>query len=190
MNRLARVIILALVVGAVPSTSAAQAKAGDKEILVSGFVGTFFTSFENPFTGDDDSLTVTSGNVIFGFGYFATDRLQIGVAPTLTISSSPDLLGGTNIDTDLGASGRLQYYFGAGDATVKPYIGYELLIRSFDAPEGASVADNLFNSALFGVKNYLSERTALDFSGSYGFGMKDPGSLQQLTFRVGITYLF
>ncbi len=184
MHRLLGTVVAAAVLLAMPSASFAQAKKGDKEVSVSGNVSTVFTP-KTEFAGfGAGGGTSTSGTAFLGFGVFVTDRTQIGFAPFLSISQGED-----GIDASMGGSFDWQYYLGGQSSRVKPYVGYSVLISSFTVQEGGSLADNMYNAGLFGVKNYFSERAALDFQGSYGFGMRTSDT-QRLNFRIGLSYLF
>ena len=187
MYRVFSYAVVAIALLALPASALAQPKKGDKEISISGNVSTSLTpEVQLPFGGGVTGGTSSNGNAFLGFGVFLTDRLQFGVSPFVSIMPGQD--GG--VDGDVGAGTNLQFYFGSQDSRVKPYLGYSLLISSFKTAEGGSVADNMFNTGVFGVKNYFTERAALDFNMSYGFAVKNPADSQQLDFRIGLTYLF
>jgi outer membrane protein W len=181
---------------AVPALASAQARKGDAEVAVGGSLFSILS----------DGYNSSSGQFNFGVGRFLTDRFEVAVAPTIRISAStrqgqpefrigntiisPAVPGGTSWDVDAGMSTRAQYFFGAQASKVKPYLGGALTVQSFKTPEGGSAADNLYTGALFGVRSYLSEKTAVDFNGQMGFQASDPSAFQLLTMNVGFTYLF
>jgi hypothetical protein len=197
MRRLQVSVFLAMLFLMAPALVHAQAKAGDKEVLVAG----------NMFSIISPDFTSTSGNLIFGLGYFVTDRTQLLVQPIFTISSQntpsqpevrdpftgrvliPAQGGGTSVDVDAGVGVGYSFFFGASSSKVKPYLGANLDIQSFKTQNGGSVADNMYLQGRGGVKNYFSERAALDMSASYGTQLKN-SDFGLFRFTVGITYLF
>jgi hypothetical protein len=197
MRRLQVSVLLAALFLMAPSLAHAQAKAGDKEVLVSGNVFSFLTP---------DS-TSTSGSLIFGLGYFVTDRTQLLVQPIFTISSQntppspevrdpftgriliPGQAGSSGVDVDAGLGIGYQFFFGAQSSKVKPYLGADLDIQSFKTQNGGAIADNMYFQGRGGVKNYFSERAALDMAASFGTQLKN-SDLGLFRFTIGITYLF
>jgi hypothetical protein len=189
IRSLLRVSLLCAVL-VVPSTAFAQAQAGDKEVLFFGLV--------NQDLGGE--MKSTFGNVNLGLGFFVTDRFQIAFGPSLSIMSmgggqqltgfdrfgNPVFSEGERtITATFGMSTKAIQFFGAADSKVKPYVGGELYINDFE-----SAADTMFAGANFGVKNYLNEKAAIDFSGTYGFNLKSPGETSQLRVLIGLTYIF
>ena len=197
MRRLQVSVLLAALFLMAPSLAHAQAKGGDKEVLIAGNV---FSTF-NP------GSTTTSGNIIFGLGYFVTDRTQLLVQPIFTISGRgtdptpevrdpfsgrvliPGTPGSSTVDVDAGVGVGYSFFFGAQSSKVKPYLGANLDIQSFKTQNGGSVADNMFFQGRGGIKNYFSERAALDMAASFGTNIKN-SDLGLFRFTVGITYLF
>jgi hypothetical protein len=180
-----------------PSLAHAQAKAGDKEVLVSG----------NVFSNVNPDSTSTSGSLLFGLGFFVSDRTQLVVQPMFTISSSntpaiaefrdpftgrvliPGQAGSTGVDVDAGVGIGYQFFLGAQESKVKPYIGANLDIQSFKTKNNGTLADNMYFQGRAGLKNYFSERAALDFAAAFGRQVKN-SDLGLFRFTVGITYLF
>jgi hypothetical protein len=194
--RLFKISVIVCTLLVLPALASAQAKRGDAEVAVGGSL------FSVVSTGSSTS----SGQFNFGVGYFVTDRFEVGIAPTLRVSADtqkatpevrsgnivilPGSPGGTTWDVDAGLTTKGQFFFGAQGARVKPYAGGTLTIQSFKTPEGGKMSDNLYSGALFGVKSYLNEKTAIDFSGEYGFRTSAPGEFQLLQMNIGFTYLF
>jgi hypothetical protein len=180
-----------------PRAASAQARSGDKEVLIAGN----FFSLSSP-----GGNSFSNGQFLFGVGYFATDRVEIGVRPTFNVRTTstparpavrignividPGAPASTDVDVDGGVSTSVQYFFGESSAKTKPYVGGQLNVNSFKTQNGGSFGDNLFTQALFGVKNYISERAALDFSGAYGFRPNAASDFQLFSVQVGITVLF
>ncbi len=62
-------------------------------------------------------------------------------------------------------------------------------IQSFKSKDNGSMADNMSFQGRAGLKNYFSERAALDFAAAFGQQLKS-SDLGLFRFTVGITYLF
>ena len=179
-----------------PTLAAAQAEKGDSEIAVGGSLYSIVST----------SAQQSSGQFTFGIGRFLTNRFEVGFSPIIRISAQttpaqPTVRvgntvlfqgtpGGTSWDVDAGMTTRAQYFFGAQGSRVKPYVGAAMTVQSFKTPPSGNAADNLYTGALFGVRSYLSEKTAVDFNGEFGFRASAPGDYQLLQMNVGITYLF
>ena len=170
MKRVVIAVACAVALLAGQGVAQAQQKKGDKEITMNALVMTFFGG----------GSTSTVGTVFFNVGVFTSDRLEVGGGPTISFFSS-----GGDTDTSGGANFFTRYFLGAQAAKVKPFVGGDYNIFDFEA-----AGDSQFASGLFGVRNYISERAALDFTGQYGVNVKHAGDQQNLTFRVGITVLF
>jgi hypothetical protein len=171
----------------------AQAEKGDAEVLVSGFLFSTLAS---------SGPTLTSGSMNFAIGKFVTDTFEVGVGPSVSITSTsvPESRELTGFDsrlnpifTTIPASTTISTTFGSnffarklfGTAKVQPYVGGNFNVQDF-----AAAADTSFYGGEAGVKNYFSPKTALDLKGGLGFNAKDPANSGLFTFSVGITYLF
>ncbi len=191
MRRFQIPVLLTALLLVAPSLARAQAKGGDKEVQVQGNV----ISLMQP------GSTNTSGSIIFGFGYFMSDRSQFLVSPTITISQDKGSVeidpftgrvltgAGSGVTADLGLGAGYRLFFGAQSSKVKPYVGGDINIQSFKTDSGGSIADKTFLQAIGGVKNYLTERAALDFNARFGSSLKN-SDFGLFMFTVGITYLF
>jgi outer membrane protein W len=180
MKNVVTIAFAAALACALPSNAHAQAQQGDREVQVSG-------NMTSLLRGGGQN---TTGQITFGVGYYVTDRLEVGVAPLITVSSSSLAGGGgTSVTADAGVSTSLQYALGAKSSRVKPYLGASYVINSFKT-DGGSLADNTFAAAIAGVKSYMTPKAALDFQSSFGFRPNAPSAEQRFGFNVGITYLF
>lgn len=195
MRRVAIVLGASILVWLAPRPAHAQAKQGDSEVLIGG----------NLFALMGSGSANTTGQFQFGYGYFFTDRLQINVSPVVSVSSSQtvSVVNGsttTNVTGDLGLGAGVQYFFGAKASKVKPYVGGSLVVQSFKTHDqinpvtfvttSGSISDNLYVGGSAGLKNYFTDRAALDIKASYGVNPKHAGDFQLLQVIVGITYLF
>ncbi len=175
----------------------AQAQKGDREIRVGGSVTSQSTG---------ESMNVT-GNLQFGVGLFVTDGLELGTTPSFSISTT----GGsvqqafdprtgrvvtnttprvTNTTPTVGFFTRQHF----GRARVTPYLGGNMNLVS--ASGGGQSTTLAFVGGEGGLKNYLSEKTALDLNLFVGGLMNSPSASEggpstvQTMFSVGITHLF
>lgn len=194
--RLFKISIIVCTLLALPALASAQARGGDAEVAIGGSL----------FSVLSEASSLSSGQFNFGVGYFVTSRFELGIAPTLRVSAEtrqavqeirfgntvivPGSPGGTSWNVDAGLTSKAQFFFGAQGSRVKPYVGGTLTVQSFKTPEGGTMSDNLYSGALFGVKSYLNEKTAIDFSGEFGFQASAPGEYQLLQMNIGFTYLF
>lgn len=168
---------------AFPHTSQAQAVKGDKEVLIQGSLIS---------TLGDFGFTNATG--VLGLGYFVSDRTQIGVQPIISVTASSQptfnsrtgaITGSETVTTTtLGSQFKLQYYFGADQSKVKPYVGGSYIINDFSA-----AGDTSFVAGIFGLKSYFTEKAALDINASYGSSIKSEGSGILQVF-AGISYIF
>jgi hypothetical protein len=175
MRLAAAVALVGVVLILSPAPAAAQAKEGDSEILVSANVSSFYSP----------GFTNTTGTIFGNYGYFLTPKVEVGLGPNLGVSSGG---GDTSVSVGFNLFGR--YYFPVMSPKLKPYVGGEYAIRDLFPGEFESFSDQQYLNALGGLKDYLNERTALDFKLSYGFNPAHAGDLQLFNFTVGLTYLF
>ncbi|HAL46359.1 MAG: hypothetical protein FI707_01355 [SAR202 cluster bacterium] len=164
----------AALVLAFPGSATAQSEKGDTELQFTGLVNSTFTD------GDD----ATNGTVFANIGYFVTADQQVGGGPTFRISA------GRGTSVNLGLNFFYRYHFTTDNPLISPYVGAEYFI--FDlAPAGdLSALDLSFINGIGGAKFYLSEKTAVDLKGAFGFGATSPSAAQVLAITVGLTYLF
>jgi hypothetical protein len=183
-------MLVTALVAVLPSAALAQAQKGDKEVLLFGNVTSIHSKgVEVPGFGTFGGGTNTFGNIFVNFGVYVTDAMEVGGGPQFSISSSGGGEDGSGVSTTTGANGFLRFNFGGG-AKVAPYVGAEVNVQDFKAPEGGSVGDNVFMAAIAGVKSYLSEKAALDMKGQFGFNASHPGDQQLFGFTIGLTFVF
>ena len=144
-----RFILLFLAALLISGNLSAQIEKGDREIQASGF----FIAFEG----------ITMLTISGTYGYYRTDKLEIGGGPTL---SRIDYSFGSNTSLSLTLFGR--YHLTARDKVV-PYLSAQWY--QFDiAPEGsASFFDYSFVQGGGGFKYFINEFVAYDVSGNLGF---------------------
>jgi hypothetical protein len=180
MRRVLIGTVVLIVVVLIPSLASAQAKRGDKEVLLNGQLISINQSIENPFTGASESSTFTTGNGVVNLGVFFSDTLEIGGGPSISITSA-----GGDTTASVGANGFLRKYFHSKRPTVAPFVAIEASEQDF-----SDFSNQLFVDADFGVKNYLNERAALEIVVGYGLNPAHPGDFQMLQIKAGLTVLF
>ncbi len=159
----------------------AQQKRGDVELQISG---TYFT------TVGTEGGKFSNGFIQAKLGAFIADNLELGVAPNLNIStfSSTDSFTGEKVsetETTFGGGAFFVYSFLAGDAKSVPYFGAQYYKSDF------SVEDDKGSAGINGgIKFFITEKAALDFSGNYLFDLNEESEGGILLFVGGISFLF
>jgi hypothetical protein len=161
----------------------AQQQRGDIELQ---FQGNYSTT-----VGAD--VTSSTGNIAAKFGPYLTDNIQIGIGPTLTISTSSTTspssgTGGQVANTDtkvtFGTTAFAVYSLLLRDAKVVPYLGASFYRRDFsNSNEKGWVG---FNG---GVKYFFGKKTAVDLSANYLFSLNPETKGGQLLFAFGLSFL-
>jgi hypothetical protein len=181
-------------------TAFAQAQKGNSEIKLSGSVQSLSVN----------STNTISGQFNFGFGYFVTNGLELGASPGFSVTTTggvttTSVTGFTNLGfpilttttsarettTDPNIGFFVRQHFGR--ARVAPYVGGLLNIFHQSGSGGEASSNQTFGGIEGGLKNYLSEKTALDVNVFVGGQLNTPQgetSLTNVTFSVGITHLF
>ena len=160
-----------------PSAALAQAKTGDSEVLVFGNLTSSFGDKAN------SGSAVTTGFVLLNYGKFTSDLMEIGGGPLFIISTSAG-----NTTTIVGANGFVRRYFKTQNPKVAPYFGGDVAVPDFN-PSSGNVLDGLTTQASFGVKNYVSEKAAIDMKGTFGILPKHASRIT-VGFQVGLTVIF
>jgi len=174
----------------------AQASKGDKELKLSGSVSSF---------SNEGSSSTISGNFDFGIGFFITNGFEFGVEPGFSISTTggePEIVAYDRFGLPIVQNSPRETsttpmirFFGRqhfGRAKVSPYIGANLFSMSTSSGNGNSTS-YAYGGIEGGLKNYMSEKTALDLNLSVGGLLNPPegGTSQtQVVFAIGITHLF
>jgi hypothetical protein len=155
----------------------AQQEKGDIELQFQG-------SFSTLVGGD---VTSTVGTIAGKIGPFITANIQVGVGPTLTISTSSSTSGGvttTSTTATFGTTAFVVYSLLLKDAKVVPYLGASYYKKDF-----SNSNDNGWLGANGGAKFFFAKRTAVDFSANYLFSLNETTKGQQLLFAFGLSFL-
>lgn len=169
LHRLKSAIATLAIVACLPSLAFAQAKKGDKEVLVFGNLSTFF--------GGGGGVS-GSGEAFLNLGKFTSDNTEVGGGPDLLFSAG----GGFNVT--VGANGFIRKYVKKKDPKRQLYYGAEGSAFDFK-----NFSTTFFVAGIGGMKDYLSEKAALDVKGSFGLNPIHP-SLVIFQVTVGLTYVF
>lgn len=174
-------LALCLAVLAVPALS--QQQKGDVELQFQGY---YFTTVGTEFTFGSGTL---SGKI----GPYITDNLQVGIGPTLTITTSTDysmdpitfaVKSESKTTTTFGSTAFFVYSFLTRNAKLVPYIGAQYFKQDFsDSDDKGSVGVNL------GAKYYFAKKAAFDVSGNYLFTLNKDEEGGMLYFAVGLSFL-
>jgi len=138
------------------------------------------STFVSPAVGSASGV-FTFGQAVLNVGVFPSDTFEIGGGPSVSVQGG----AGSGTNATIGANGFLRKYFSGKIPTRQLFVGAELFENDFQ-----NFSDQLFVNGTFGLKDYLSEKAALEFRESFGFNPSHPGDFQILQFTVGITVLF
>jgi hypothetical protein len=174
------VIVLMLIC----ASAFAQQQRGDVELQ---FQGMYFTTVGSDFT-------FGQGTISAKIGPYITDNLQVGIGPTLSITTTTDFSVGpaptftltedTKTTTTFGSTAFLVYSFLMRNAKAVPYLGAQYFKQDFsDSDDKGSVGINA------GLKYYFAKKTAIDFSGNYLFTLNEGQEGGLLMFAVGLSFL-
>lgn len=169
MKKAIFVVFVSLFVSA--NAAFAQQEAGDMEIQIAG---TYLTT-----VGTDFSFN--SGFIQAKLGRYVTDNLELGVAPNISITK----VQGQDTDVTVGGGAFAVYSFLAGDATTVPYFGAQYFKSDLSESE-----DNGSAGVTGGLKFFVTEKAAFDFSGNYLFDLNEGSEGGLLLFVAGISFLF
>jgi len=171
MIRLRSAIAALAVLVCVPTLASAQAKQGDKEFLV-------FANFNSIVGGGNGANG--NGTIFLNVGKFFTDTQEVGGGPLLTISAG----GGNGFSTTVGANGFYRYYMKTKNPKLSPYFGGEGSCLDF-----SDFSNQFFVNGIVGLKDYLSQKAAIDIKGAVGFNPSTP-SLVLISVTAGLTFVF
>jgi hypothetical protein len=162
----------------------AQQQRGDVELQ---FQAMYFQT-----VGQD--YKIGSGNISAKIGPYITDALQVGVGPTLSITttttptvdySTYQLKYESETKATFGSTAFIVYSFLMKGAKAVPYVGAQYFKSDFsDSDDKGSVGIN------GGLKYYFTRKTALDVSGNYLFTLNEGQDGGTLLFAVGLSFLF
>lgn len=164
-------------------TAAAQQQKGDVELQLQG---SYYTTFAT-------DVTVKVGTVAGKFAPFLTENLQIGIGPTLTItttsvttisplSGEPDTRSDTRVT--FGSTVFVTYSFLMKDARTVPYVG-----ASWYKVDFSKGSERGWVGVNGGLRYYLTRRTSLDLSASFLKTITEHKTGSMLLFAFGLSFL-
>ena len=156
-----------------PSMLLAQQQQGDLEL---GFQGFYFADTEGFFS---------SGTIQGKVGQFFTDNLEVGISPSLSITTISTGTGDSETSSTFGAGAFLTYSFLSENATTVPYFGGQYYKSDFSDDEDSGSAG--INA---GVKFYFTKKAAFDISGNYLFSLNENAEGGLILFSFGLSFLF
>ena len=166
--------------------ASAQQRAGDFELQ---FYGMYYQT-----VGTDFSFG--SGTIGGKIGPYLTDHFQIGMGPTLTISTMTppasyyDPNPESETTTTFGTSIFLIYSFLSSGGKIVPYFGAQWFKADFNKPISEDKGSAGINA---GMKYFFARKTALDFSMNYGWDLNPVEEGGQrggtLMFAFGLSFL-
>lgn len=183
-------IALTLLILLIASPALCQQRAGDIELQ---FFGTYFRT-----VGTD--VTIGSGTIGGKIGPYLSDHLQIGIAPTLSLSTTSIVTHTvdprtfqvvekeeSDSKTTFGSSVFLVYSFLASGGKLVPYFGAQYFKSDFSLPfseDKGSAGINL------GIKYFFARKTAIDISGNYLWNLNPEVQGGTILVAFGLSFLF
>jgi len=181
MKSLFLCLMLSAVVFATPAV--AQQQKGDVELQFQGY---YFRTVGSDFE-------FGSGNLAGKIGPYITDWLQVGIGPTLSITTTSTttlnpttfkLEQSSNTTTTFGSTLFIVASILTRGAKAVPYFGAQYFKQDFsNSDDKGSVGINA------GLKYYFGKKTALDLSGNYLFTLNPDEKGGMLYFAVGLSFL-
>lgn len=166
MKKICFIVCLSLTVLTIRAQEFEGIESGDKELSFNGFL----------FTNVGSEYGMTSGNIFVSYGSYITDKLLVGIAPGVSLSS---YMGEITADF----SGQLygNFNFTSKHRTI-PYVRGSYYQQSFDT-EYATLFELAYIQGGIGFKYFFNERLAWDTTVTYGLslGNVEIGNLMLLT---------
>lgn len=169
-----------------------QVEKGDKEI-------TFAASLTSLLGIEDFSST--NVNLFLSYGYFVSNKFQIGIGPSLTYSRTtstfPTFDPETNsiIDEETVTENTkfsgvvfMNFNFSTSSKTV-PYFAAQWYQYDFnpDKEAGEKFSDFSYLNFGFGIRNFFSEYAALNTAINYGFSLSSDVESKVLLLTTGLS---
>ncbi len=155
--------VLVLSVAGLVNLSLAQQEQGDLELQLQG-------SFSSTVGAD---VTSSIGTIAGQFGPFITSNIQVGIGPTLTITTAT-----------FGSTVFAVYSFLFQNARTVPYVGASYYKRDFNNGN-----DRGWVGGNAGAKFFITKKTAVDFSANYLTSLNTDTKGGLLLFAFGLSFL-
>ncbi len=179
-------ILLASIFLLASGTAVGQQQAGDMELQ---FFGNYYRTVGTDFA-------FGSGTIGGKIGPYLTDNIQVGLGPTLSISTTTrpvfDRTTGqvtmeSQTTTTFGTSAFFIYSFLTRGGKLVPYFGAQYFKSDFNKPFSEDYGSAGINA---GVKYFFTKKTALDFSGNYLWNLNPDVKGAYILFAFGLSFLF
>ena len=181
---MARMLTPAMVLALFFATAAqAQQQKGDIELQLAG---SFFTTVAS-------EVSINVGTLSGKIGPFITDNIQIGIGPTLTITTTTlttvaPITGRTesrsSTTVTFGSTAFITYSFLMKDTRVVPYVG-----ASYYKVDFSRASERGWLGANAGMRYFFTKRTSLDFSATFLKTLTEQERGSMLLFSFGISFL-
>ncbi|MFH1942082.1 MAG: hypothetical protein ABIL68_08240 [bacterium] len=158
------------------SGAQAQIEKGDTEV---SFMGYYIT-----YVGGEDVVGFGSGSFQLSFGKYLTNRVIIGVAPTVSFTKMQD-----EWETNWSGSAYMNINF-SSSAKMIPYITGQYYQYTFKIPAFADFTDFSYINVGLGFKSFFNEYAALNTLVSYGFSLAEDAEGGILMIMTGLSFIF
>ncbi len=183
-------IVISFLVFAAPVSLYSQQQAGDLELQ---FYGTYYRTIGTDFV-------IGSGTIGGKIGPYISDNIQIGLGPTLSITTTSmqtfdfdpvtfqmKTTTEEKTTTTFGTSAFFIYSFLTSGGKLIPYFGAQYFKSDFNRPFSEDKGSAGINA---GVKYFFAKKTALDFSGNYLWNLNTDAKGSVILFAFGLSFLF
>ena len=167
----------------VSGPSMAQQQQGDVELQLQG---SYFTTFAT-------DVSVNVGTIAGKFAPFITDNIQIGVGPTLTITTTKvaavaPVTGVTTTKSSttvtFGSTAFVTYSFLMKDSRAVPYVG-----ASYYKVDFSNASERGWLGVNGGMRYFFTKRTSFDVSATFLKTLSEQGRGSMLLFAFGLSFL-
>ncbi|MDZ7333044.1 MAG: hypothetical protein ONB13_01130 [candidate division KSB1 bacterium] len=124
-----------------------------------------------------------NSTIQLSYGRFLTSRLQLGIAPQITMSIFSD-----QVDTHISASAFVNYNFSSASRLI-PYASAQWYQSDF-SPEYGDFIDYSYINLGVGLRNFFNQYAALNTSITYGFSLNSDSNGGLLTIMSGLSFIF
>ena len=174
MKKLAIILTLFIISGLLAAQEEEGIQAGDREVSVYGLLTTA--------VGVDYDFAV--GHFYLSYGKYTTQKLLIGFAPGLTVSTSEN-----EVKFNLSAQFFFNYNFTVNKKNI-PYLKLSWRQSTFDIPEEDVLTDHSYIQGGLGIKTFLSEFAAWDTGLNVGKSLREGAKGAEVNLMTGITFIF
>lgn len=173
-----RLVLVSVALVLLASVAGAQVEKGDSEIL---FAGSLMSTVGMESSSSQGSFTLV-------YGYFFTKNLELGVGPTVSITTS-SYGGESETTTELSSTFFGQYNFTTAGKNV-PYLTASWYQMDFSPEDEESFTDYSFVTAGGGLRMFFNEYAAFNTSALYGFSLAENAEGGIILIQTGLSFIF